>query len=161
MKIAIIILLMLVPGAWGAFSQFVILTPDGNDIHKKHQPTIRQDSMTADTVIVRAPYIDDGMEYWICIANKPLGKKKLEFRKFLWKRETPKYIQSIIPLAKSYKRINSEKKHLGYAEFRIKKAMLNQVYIYHDYEQQILDGGYYYTFDLSKYKIEQGFSLDR
>ena len=44
-----------------------------------------------------------------------------------------------------------QKSNLG----SIHKDLLKRCYVYHDYDFSLDDGGYYYTYELSKHKVEQ------
>ena len=138
-------------------SEFRILDGSGyEDVHAKYKPTIKENEKNPLFVDVRVPFIEDSRAYWLVTASKPLDGKKLNFRSIAWGDSPPEYIQSFVRLGESLDLDERPPKRRGYIEFTVSKKLLPLCYIYHDYESIVDDGFFYYTYDLSKHKVEQG-----
>ncbi|WAC18645.1 hypothetical protein OVA24_15540 [Luteolibacter sp. SL250] len=141
--------------AHAIFSQFMVLHEDSyRGEHAKYRPTLRVNEKDPDFIDVRIPYVDDGLSYWLVVANESIETKKLEFRSIVWGEAPPKYVQSVARLGESTYLWESPPKRRGFIDFTIRKEILDRCYVYHDYDFPLDDGGFYYTYHLSKHKIQ-------
>ena len=122
--------------------------------HAPHKPSLRVNAKDPRFVDVRIPFRKGAKAYWLVTTTKPLAGKDLNFRSIAWGQALPEHIQSFVRLAESIDRLARPQAGRGFIEFTIRKDFLSHCYVYHDYERMVLDGGYYYTFDLSKHEVE-------
>ena len=138
------------------FSEHIVMKPSVDKLHSKHHLTISISEKSDGFVDVVIPFIEGSMAYWLVTAEKQIPEGELNFRKFIWGGATPDYISSVVQLG-SVKRRRQQKGAEKSIKFTVKQAILDRVYVYRDFAEPIWDGGYFYTYDLSKYKVaEQG-----
>ena len=149
-------ILALLTSAHAIFSQFVILNSESyQGHHEKYRPSLKVNLKNPDFIDVRIPFRNDGLGYWLIVASRKLPNSELDFRLIAWDGEIYEEIESFVRLEESHKLGGSDFKDKGYLEFTLHKDILKRCYVYHDYDSPVDDGGFYYTYDLSKHKIEQ------
>ena len=107
-------------------------------------------------IIVTVPVVPAFKEYKVITATKPLDRKFLKFREFLWDindKPIPPYITSIVTLGQKFDRWKQPHKPLGSATFKVHLKLLDKTYLYYDFPTSVLDGGEYYTMILSEFPI--------
>ena len=138
------------------FSEFVVLDSDsyvGN--HAEYRPSLKVNSKNPNFVDVRIPFHKGGQSYWLIIASKELPEKELEFRLMTWDGKVYDGIESFVRLGESMDLWGVDPKGKGYLEFTVHKDILQRCYVYHDYDAPVDDGGFYYTYNLPKHRVEQ------
>jgi len=76
-----------------------------------------------------------------------LKETELEFRELIWNNKPINNILLVSELA------SDNEKNPKSITVSINKKQLATTYIYYDFKTIVLDGGFYYTYDLSKYPI--------
>ena len=155
LTLVILSLVLSIKSASANFSQFLIL--DGKSYEgstAKYRPSLKVNEKNPEFIDVRIPHHDDGQSYWLVVATESLPDEKLEFRAIVWGDALPKRIQSIARLGESVNLWDSPPKRIGFIDFTIHKDLLGRCYVYHDYDFALDDGGFYYTYNLSKHKVE-------
>ena len=154
---AILSLALSISPASAIFSQFVILDDKSYEgATAKYRPSLKVNEKDPDFIDVRIPHHDDGKSYWLVVATESLSDEKLEFRSIVLGDGISKKIQSIARLGESVDLWVSPPKKRGFIDFTIHKDLLARCYVYHDYDVSLDDGGFYYTYNLSKHKVESG-----
>ena len=145
-----------ISSASAIFSQFLILDEDSyKGETAKYRPSLKVNEKNPNFIDVRIPHHDDGQSYWLVVATEALPDEKLEFRGIVWGNALHKEIQSIARLGESVDLWETPPKRRGFIDFTIHKDLLPRCYVYNDYEFDLDDGGFYYTYKLSKHKVEQ------
>lgn len=139
--------------AHAIFSEHVILTPESDKKYSALQPTILGTEKNADFVTISIPFKEEGQSYWLVIATRPLEKKEMQFRGILWSDKIPGHIEAFVPLGEKMDYWETPPKRFGFIEVKIRKELLSRAYICRDYPESLDDGGYYFTYDLSKYPV--------
>jgi hypothetical protein len=90
---------------------------------------------------IKAPMVDNETPAWLITCKAPVTEKDQDFRNYIWigKRDQNDIIKKI-------RLIPNDKKVL---EFTLAKQNAQQTYLYIDYAKPLLDGGYYYTINLT------------
>ncbi len=135
--------------AFASFSAFVVISPETESAHER--PTIKQEN---GLVIVRVPFFEDGQKYWLIVADKKLPKERLNFRTFIWggegKRKDVVLIALLAPKETSQER-NESTVTRREVVVALSPEFAQRSYIYHDFSAPVMDGGVYYTVDISSY----------
>ncbi len=182
--ISILLLGFLASTAHGRFSEFVLVTPGFENPERytayiSTNPVLTIVASDNNTVTVTIPLKDtkQHQEYWVIRSKTPIEKGKLDFRQYVWehKRYT-EWVQRIeqderlTPEARSELINNHPLKNRNDVEtieslsvskeaqdivFNIPESEIDRTYVYRDYPGMVVDGGYYYCFDLPAYYKKQ------
>jgi len=139
------------------FSEHVILTPvEKRPALQMFQPTLLASRANPQVVMVRIPYIEDGKDYWLVLAEKPLADKNLNFRSTIGNKLLPDGVQVVSPIARVGRwEGGSFIQKPKFLEVALRRKDLPRVYIYHDFANNlVLDGGYYLTIKVSAYPVQ-------
>ena len=115
--------------------------------------TIVQSGTNNFTVTIPLKGTKQHQQYWVIRCKSPVEKGKMDFRWHVWgtskKRDDVENAEVI--------QFKPDQEALT---LQIPVGELDRTYIYRDYPRRIMDGGYYYCFDLpayyKKHKAEQG-----
>jgi hypothetical protein len=104
------------------------------------------------SVTVRPTYRNGPKPYWLFIATKPLAKDRQEFRNFLWSRGTPPAGSNRSDIV-LYRLITESSGDIvdDVIVLRFPLEVAARAYIYHDFSDPVMDGGFYYTVDIPSY----------
>ena len=187
---SIILFALIYCAAYASFSQFVRVAPGIEKEHPSMPysinttPVLKISSIDQGTLLLKIPFLgtrQTSQKYWKIVCTSPLKENQLNFRDYVWEYEDRKgWIQMIKDHEKLSKAAKAEliKKHgalksrsdveeiellnKGNSNIAIKipKSEIERTYIYRDYPSMVMDGGYYYCFDLPAYykqlQAEQG-----
>ena len=131
----------------GSFSEHIILSPKADAKHSSFQPKLSVNSNNPNFIDIEIPY-NENKSYWVITASKQLLNVELEFRWSIWNNKASDNILQVAPLKQT------KKKDTYVINLTIHKDQLQKTYVYYDYETIVKDGGYYYTYDFSKYQLQ-------
>ncbi len=137
--------------AFAVFSEFVSVSPVNDTKHQNMKPVIKAEGSL---VTIQLPYRDGPLKYWLVVSDKPLTKDKQDFRKIiLGLPDTRTGIALIAPLAPSFDeyKVKDRKPEI---RLNLSRELALRAYIYHDFPNHVLDGGYYYTVDIPSYMLK-------
>lgn len=145
-KLITLILLLLTNQGYASWSSFAHVTPATEE---KYGLTITLTPVTGvkNTFNVKLNAVDsDHKHAWLIITAKNLSVEEQEFRGNIW-QGTPLAKQVLVKTELRAKGKGAE----SYYEAELSLDNLRTGYIYIDFPSMVLDGGYYYSIDLSTY----------
>lgn len=141
--------------AYASFSQFIRITPE---TEKKHniQVQIKPISNQKNKYRITIPFSSDSQQAWLIICKKPVVPEKQEFRNYIWSfctddDENRDIIVSACLRENKNNLIPPDSGTSNNIEIILDEESIRKAYIYIDFPMLVLDGGYYYTIDLSSY----------
>ncbi len=144
MKRCILTLLIVVAASscFGRFSEFIRLTPESESSHR-----LRVSFAPINSGHTRITYRwnNQNKECWLLIfQNDQSIPDQLDFRDIIWNRQStlPPGVAQLIPLSAD---------NDGFVEITLQDSLIPRAFICIDFPDRIMDGGYYYTIDLSAY----------
>jgi len=143
----VLLSLFLISQVSGSFSEHIILTPEVDAKHSIHQPKLSINSNNPNFIDIEIPY-NKNKSYWVITTSKQLLNTELEFRWTIWNNKPSGNILQIVQLNQT------QKKDTHVISLTIHKDQLQKTYVYYDYETIVKGGGYYYTYDFSKYQLQ-------
>jgi hypothetical protein len=113
--------------------------------------TIVQSGTNTFTVTIPLKGTKQHQQYWVIRCKSPIEKGKVDFRDYVWGTSKRDDIENaeVIQLKPDQESLT----------LQIAAEALDRTYIFRDYPGMVMDGGYYYCFDLpayyKKHKAEQ------
>jgi len=149
--VPVLFLTLLASTAHARFAEFVHVVPGFEKEMRSKAYSIRTDPVltivqsgtNAFTVTIPLDGTRQHQQYWVIRCKSPIGKGEMDFRQYVWgigKRSDVEKSQSI--------QLKPDQKSLT---LKIPAGEMDRTYIYRDYSKVVLDGGYYYCFDLPAY----------
>ena len=139
--------------AFGAFSEFVVLTPKNDLYHGFRIQTFPVPSQ-ADHTRVRVTWpLDEYQQMWLVECKKSLPTEQQNFRPLVWgETDEDGVVVSIKPMERqSVAGAETERVQYAYVEIALPNEQLTRSYLYIDFPQPLNDGGYYYSIELAYY----------
>jgi hypothetical protein len=182
--ITILLLALFASTAHGRFSKFALVTP-GFETPERYKayistnPVLTIAESNTNTVTVTIPLKDtkQHQQYWLIRCKTPIEKGKMDFRQYVWEhkrykqwvqrieqdeRLTPEARSELIknhPLKSRNDVETIESLNVGKEDtdivLAIPESEIDRTYVYRDYPSMIVDGGYYYCFDIPAYYKKQ------
>ena len=175
-----LLLVFLTSTAHAQFSKFVLVTPGLEKaehyrgyISTNPVLTITQSSTNTFTVTIPLKDTKQHQQYWVIRCKTPIEKGKMDFRQYVWEhkrykrwvqrveqdtRLTPESRYDLIknhPMKSrndvetiEYLNVSKEDKDIV---LEIPGSEIDRTYVYRDYPMMVMDGGYYFCFDLPDY----------
>jgi hypothetical protein len=143
--------LLVTSTSFAAFSKFVVVSPDTENTHQELKPEIKNEN---GLVSVRIPYQESDKKYWLIVSDKQLQKENLNFRSLIWEGASARSdILLIAPLAPNAQPLTpkGKKPQLRDITLQLSSDLAQRAYIYHDFSDPVLDGGFFYTVDIPSY----------
>ena len=151
----LLLLTFLSSTAHAQFAKFVHVAPG---IEKEHSSsaysistnpvlTIAQSDTNTFTVTIPLKGAKQHQQYWVIRCKSTSDKEKLDFRQFVWGIGKRSDIEEseVIQLKPDQESVTVQ----------IAADAIHRTYIYRDYSTMVIDGGYYYCFDLPAYYRKQ------
>ena len=152
--ITIFLLAFFASTAHARFSEFVLVTPgvENPERYKAYistNPVITIVETNTNTFTVTIPLKDtkQHQQYWVIRCKSAVAKEKMDFRQFVWGVDKRSDIEKseIIRLKPDQKAVT----------LQVAADAIHRTYIYRDYPTMVMDGGFYYCFDLPAYYKKQ------
>ncbi len=155
-SLALFFLLFVTSPAFAAVSYFVRVSPENSNKHWEVRPTIKAEGAF---VTISIPYGGGPKKYWLIIADKPLAKDRQNFRSMIWHRNSMVSGNTLItPLGYPYDGPHGnpmKKDAKSEIHLLLPRELAQRAYIYHDFPSPVMDGGLYYTVDISSYMLKK------
>lgn len=129
----------------GEFSEHVILNANSDKKHAKYQPSLVENKDNDKFIDVKIPYYE-GKSYFLITTSRKPESSELDFRWAIWKPKSSNLILRFTELKETVP---------GSINITVGKDKISTTYIYYDFKSVVLDGGYYYTYDLSKFSAKK------
>ena len=131
--------------AYGVFSQFVHIANGTEEKYNIYVHVTPQEYQKY-TYRIKLPMLSEHMHCWLIICKDKIPPAKQNFRNYIWS-ETPDRSDIFVKAPIS----PTEDKEI---QFVLNKDLVQKSYIYIDFSQPTLDGGFYYSIDLQTFLKE-------
>jgi hypothetical protein len=151
-RLFVALILVAVPHANAAFSAYVNVTPETQVDHVK---ALRIEEQPEGKFLIRVPEDGSLKHVWLIICKTELGESEKNFREYIWSIGDGR--RSVEVLAKLGRGIEypgpgvEERDKNRYIELILAREIMARAYIYIDFPQMVLDGGFYYSIDLPEF----------
>jgi hypothetical protein len=157
MKKIFILLISVFPiSAFAVFSAFEVVKP-GTEHEKTLDVKVTHTKNMESCIVQLLPFGYDQKQAWLVVASRPLSEKEQELRRYIWgESPMPASIELIVKLSPT-KFAPVDRKNAKDSRYvvTLKSELAPRSYVYIDFPQIVLDGGYYYSLPLGVYCGDQ------
>ncbi len=136
-----IFIMLLSCSGWAIFSQFVRVTPK---VKSDHLLKVRVEEQ-GDNYLITLSEIKKS-NGWQIELDKSVTPDHQNFRELIWSDHYP-----YAKVVKKSEILTSEKGSTKVLKIKVSKTKVKSTYLYFDYPTMIMDGGFYFTVDLSSF----------